>query len=885
MKIKFALVAGLMLLSAMVAGADNITIHATGQPADEVFRQIARQSGKNFVYATDLLRGRTVSVSADNAPLETVLERMLRSTGIVYSIKGNNIILSRGKTATVAAKVTVSGFVREKGNGEPMVGALVRCGVGGGTVVAATNTMGFYSLTLPAGKYQVTASYLGYEPVTRTVDIHENLSIDFDMTPSSRVLREVEVEGSRNRQQAISSPSIGSINVGKAAIASTPVLFGESDVIKTLQLEPGVSAGIEGMAGMYVHGGNTDENMYMLDNIPLYQVNHLGGLFSAFNVEALRNVDFYKSSFPARYDGRLSSYMEVNTKDGSLEAHHGSARLGLTSGAFNIDGPIGHRGTSYSVALRRSWYDLLTIPAFAIANSFIKDNEEKTSVGYAFTDLNAKITHRFSERSKLYAMLYYGEDYLRYKSTWDDPKDSENSADYTHDYHHLRWGNIVGSAGWSYVLTPKLFGEFTAAYSRYASRMTSEDENGTRVDGAVTTFTRDRNVTRNEINDWILKADFDWRPHAAHRISFGLGYTFHDFMPARSRRHITTDEIDNVVTDRVTAYHAGEANAYAGGDWQPLNSLRVNYGAHFSIFNIEGHTHAHLSPRLSARWSASDNWSFKAGYARTVQYVHQLMQSSISLPTDQWVPVIGDQKPQTADKIAAGAYYSPFRDYVVSVEGYWKWMDNLLDYADEYYLLPPDDEWSSKLTPGKGTSKGIDFKISKEFGRFTGHISYSLMWADRQYAGRNGGRRFPARFDNRHKINIVANWRINDRWEVSGAWTGMSGNRITLPTQIWSDPMLSGPWHYDMLLGTDVNNFRLPFYHRLDLSFKRYTEKGYWTFSLYNAYCNMNTIAVRRDYSDNPTYDPVTGKTDYLPVFQKIKLIPVIPSVSYTWLF
>ncbi|MDE5935619.1 MAG: secretin and TonB N-terminal domain-containing protein, partial [Muribaculaceae bacterium] len=351
MKIKFALVTGLVLLSAMVAGADNITIHATRQPAEEVFRQIARQSGKNFVYATDLLRGRIVTVSADNAALETVLGQMLKSTGIKYSIKGNNIILSREKNSTAVAKVTVSGFVREKGNGEPMVGALVRCGVGEGTVVTATNTMGFYSLTLPAGKHPIMASYLGYEPVSRTVDIHGNQAIDFDMIPSSKVLHEVEVEGSRNRQQAISSPSIGSINVGKAAIASTPVLFGESDVIKTLQLEPGVSAGVEGMAGMYVHGGNTDENMYMLDNIPLYQVNHLGGLFSAFNVEALRNVDFYKSSFPARYDGRLSSYMEVNTKDGSLESHHGSARLGLTSGAFNIDGPIGHRGTSYSVAL------------------------------------------------------------------------------------------------------------------------------------------------------------------------------------------------------------------------------------------------------------------------------------------------------------------------------------------------------------------------------------------------------------------------------------------------------------------------------------------------------------------------------------------------------
>ena len=883
MKIKYALILGFLLLSVLEISADDITIHAKSQPADVVFRQIVGQSGKNFVYASDLLRGITVSVNADNATLESVLAQMLGSTGIRYTIDGDNIILSR-KPRKETVRVTMSGFVREQGSGEPIVGAIVSCAGAGEnkTAVAATNTMGFYSLTVPAGYSTISVSCLGYEASGMPVDLQTDMTVDFSLASGSTILREVEVMGSCNREQALSAPSIGTINVSKAAIASTPVIFGESDVIKTLQLEPGISAGIEGMAGMYVHGGNTDENMYMLDNIPLYQVNHFGGLFSAFNIYELRNVDFYKSSFPARYDGRLSSYMEVNTKDGSLEAHHGSAKLGLTSGAFNIDGPIGSGGTSYSVALRRSWYDLLTIPAFAVVNAINKD--DKYNFGYAFTDLNAKITHRFSDRSRIYAMLYFGEDYLRVKESYEDSAEQQDIVDYSEDYHKLRWGNIVGSLGWNYVLNPKLFGGFTAAYSRYASRLISEEDNGTRIDGVTSSFTKDCMVTENNINDWILKADFDWHPHVSHHISFGAGYTYHSFMPARTSRHLTAENIDNIITDRVTSYHAGEANAYAGGDWQPFKQLRINYGAHFSVFDIEGHAHAHISPRLSARWAAGESLSIKAGYAHTVQYVHQLKQSSISLPTDQWVPIIGGQMPQTADKIAAGFYCSPVRDYVFSVEGYWKCMDNLLEYADEYYLLPPDSDWTSKFTPGKGTSKGLDFKVSKEFGKFTGHIAYSLMWADRQYADRNGGKPFPARFDNRHKINIMVNWRINDQWEMSGAWTGMSGNRFTLATQLWNDPML-GPWHYDMLLGTDVNNYRLPFYHRLDLSFKRYTNNGYWTFSLYNAYCNMNTIAVRRDYSEKYTYDPVTGDLVMYPTFQKIKLIPVIPSVSYTWLF
>ena len=872
-------VSAMMLIAGglLTLSAQKITISAQNRPADIIFKEIARQAGKNFVYSADLLKGMNVSVNARGQELTTVLDRMFAGTNVQYKIRGKNIVLSRAATKK-SQTVTLSGFVREAGSGEPLVGATV--GLKSGAAATFTNTMGFYSLTIPAGNQEIRTAYPGYDPMEIRVDANRNISRNINLLPSTEAttLGELEVIASPNRDLAMESASIGTMNVSKAKILNTPVIFGESDVIKTLQLEPGVSAGIEGMAGMYVHGGNTDENMYMLDNIPLYQVNHFGGLFSAFNIEALRNVDFYKSSFPAKYDGRLSSFMDVNTKDGSMESHHGSVKLGLTSGAFNIDGPIIKNKTSYSFAIRRSWYDVLTIPAFAIINASSKS--DKTNVGYAFMDINAKITHRFSDRSKGYVMFYYGDDYLKVKQEWDVKRPS---GDYDINNNNLRWGNIVASAGWNYVFTPKLFGEFSGAFTRYYSRLLSEYEEGEREDGKVVSSTTDRTITHNNINDWIFKADFDWHLHPLHRINFGAGYTYHSFLPARTSRTLTTADFTTSITDRVTSYHANEFNAYFGGDWHPVGPLRVNYGAHLSMFNIEGKTHTYLSPRLSARWAVNPEWVIKGGYSRTVQYVHQLMQSSISLPTDQWIPIVGDQKPQTSDKIAAGVYYSPNKDYVFSIEGFWKWMDNLLEYADEYYLLPPEEEWSSKLTPGKGTSKGIDFKVAKEFGKLTGHVAYSLMWADRQYADKNHGKKFPARFDNRHKINIVVNWKINSKWEASAAWTGMSGNRITLPTQCWEDPALA-PWHYDMLLDTDVNNFRLPFYHRLDLSFKRNTKKGYWTFSLYNAYCNMNTIGVRRDYSDDYIIDE-NGNIKGIPTYQKIKLIPIIPSVSYTWLF
>ena len=867
-----------LLCGAAVMQAQRVSMNVQNRPAEAVFAELMKRSGKNFIYEAGVLKSLRVSVNATNQPLAKVLETMLAGTGVGYKIRGNNVLLFRQTPKQPKQpKVTLSGFVREEGTGEAIPGVTVT--VFPSATRAATNVQGFYSVTVPAGDMSLTFSAAGYDSHhTEEMHLTQNRQIDVALPEDSQMLEEVTVIGSPNQTRAVQSAEIGSLSVSRSKILSTPVIFGESDVIKTLQLEPGVSAGVEGMAGMYVHGGGSDENLYMLDNIPLYQVNHFGGLFSAFNTEALRNVEFYKSSFPAKYDGRLSSYIDVNTKDGSMESHHGSVKIGLTSAAVNVDGPIWKGHTSYSVAVRRSWYDILTLPVCAIFNSMSTD--EKVNFGYAFTDINAKINHRFSDRSRAYAMFYYGEDYL---SVTDKYEATSSYKDYSTEKSHLRWGNIVASAGWNYVITPNLFGELTGAFTRYASRLMHSYDEGQEEDGVKVQQTFDKMVSKNYIHDWIAKLDFDWRPHPAHRVTFGAGYTRHSFLPSLTKRLLVNTDVVASAEEQAHSYGANEFNIYAGADWSPFAQLRINYGLHYSLFNIDGKTHQGLSPRASFRFKPAENWAIKGGYSRTVQYVHQLMQSSISLPTDQWVPVVGSQKPQTADKIALGGYYTLNNAYTFSAEAYYKWMHNLLEYADEYYLLPPDGEWSDKLTPGRGTSKGIDFKVSKDHGKITGHVAYSLLWADRQYADKNGGLPFPARYDNRHKINLLVNWKISDKWEISASWTGMSGNRITLPTQVWQDPWLA-PWNYDMLLRVPENNYRLPFYHRMDVNFRRNTKHGYWDFSLYNAYCNLNTIAVVRDYGDY-YLDPTTGDYTLQPVFKRLHLIPIIPSVSYTWLF
>lgn len=797
-----------MLCVAAICMAQNVTVKAVNEPAATVFRTIVEQTGLNFVYSSDLLRGLRVSVDVHDKSLEHTLSVIFKNTDIVYEIRGKNIILRRP--------------VRQAA------------------------------------------------PVRKPVIPAPQINMNFYAAPE--MLEEVVVV-SRLEAPAVETPEIGARKLSGSEIARTPVLFGESDVLKALQMQPGISGGSEGMAEMHVHGGNSDENMFMLDNVPLYQVNHFAGLFSAFNVDAIRYIDFFKSSIPAKYDGRLSSYLDVRTKDGAPDRSNGSFRLGLTSGALSLNGPIGRR-TSYSLAVRRSWFDALSAPILAIANS--SSDTEKIRFRYAFMDLNGKITHRFNSRATGFVSVYFGDDLLKTGS-----KDSDSSSGYNlwyeDDRYDMHWGNLVARAGFNYRLRPSMTAEFTAAYTRFFSGMKhvyySEDR--TPASGVADTA-RSVTDTDNNINDWIFRGDFDWNPSDAHRVRFGAGYTRHSFLPARTTRTYSSGGTSVVSRDSTVAYRANEANVYIEDDYRISDRFRVNAGIHGSLFSIDGRTHFGIGPRLSAAYRPSESWAVKVAYARTNQYVHQLCQTYLALPTDQWIPITGKFKPQTADKISAGVYWqTPDGQFNASAEGFWKSMRNLVDYRDEYYLRPPMEMWTDRLCSGRGTAKGLDLKFEKTAGRLTGHIAYTLAWSDRTFPDKNGGCTFPARFDNRHTINILLNYKISGRVSLSAAWTGHSGNRFTLLPQVWESPGFEHDWYNDFSpLKTGINNYRLPFYHRLDLSLTVRNNRGYWNISLYNAYCHLNTVAVRRTYDDS-------GR----PVFQKVRMLPIIPSVSYTWQF
>ena len=817
---KQLIILAMLLFSVTTMSAKNVTVMVDKCPATEVFRSLMEQTGKNFVYSTDILADLEISLEARNQPLDKVLRKMFRNTDIEFRIKGDVVVLKRKHSKKPSAA-----FNSEQAN-------------------------------MLSGK-----------------------------TPDeeSRMLDEVVVISNMLRNDSLEN-GVGKLTVEN--IRRTPALFGEADVMKAFQLQPGIVEGTEGMAGMHVHGGNSDENMYMLDGVPLYNVHHYLGLFSMFNADAISHAELFKSAVPERYDGRLSSFMDVRTANGREDGHHGLARIGLTSGAFNIGGPIGGR-TTYNVALRRSWYEILTIPYVAM-NNMIEEGDmldRKLGMGISFMDLNAKISHRFGNKTSGYLSVYFGNDIMyENEKSGSDSYYERKTYDDKLSYH---WGNLMINAGAKHKINSKMIADFTVAHTRYYSILRKEDAEAESYWDETTSSVWTKAKTKNSINDLILRADFNWAPRSDCRVRFGAAYTLHSFLPSATHRESGIDNTFVEWNDSARSYIGSEINSYIGGDWCLSEKIRVNTGMNMSMFSITDKTYFGFSPRLSLSYRTDNNWMIRGSFDRTTQYIHQIPQFYIAMPFDRWVPVMDNLRPATAEKVSAGAYWvSTSGTWAASVESYWKWMHNLLEYRNNYYLLPPSEKWSNQLTSGSGTAKGVDLKLEKRTGRLTGHISYSLAWSDRTFAEKNGGRPFPARFDNRYTINILINWEINNKVQFNASWTGHSGNHITFMPQSWEMPWFTPHGgSVEVPLEAPINNYQLPFYHRLDIDFKVRNRRGYWNFGLYNAYCNMNAIAIVRGDKAELSVAPGSIIGYERPVFKKLTLIPLIPSISYTWQF
>lgn len=841
-----------------------LSLHAQHRvTVEELMEQVKQVYPVSFVYDASIkLDIPYTGKPLDMHSLESTLSTLFEHTGIQWEVDGEYVILKK------QSSYTLSGYVYQE-NGETVINATVWDMTSHtGTL---TNEHGFYSLTLSEGTHKIRFSHISSGELLEEITLKGNKTKNIWLK-SDYQIKEVVVTADLN------SP-LYTTQTGKVSLTAKDFVNGDNfmsspDVVKKLQSLSGVASGTELISGLYVHGGNNDENLFLLDGTPLYQVNHAGGLFSAFNTDIIKNIDFYKSGFPARYGGRLSSVVDVRTNDGNMKEYRGSFTLGLLEGRMQFEGPIVKNRTSFNVALRRTWMDLLTVPALAIINS---SRRNKQNLRYAFHDLNAKVTHIFSEKSRADISLYSGNDLfkLRHKEFLFDPEPTNV------DKFTLQWGNFTASANWKYIFSHKMFANITGVYTHNRANFNylSEERLGY-IEGTKGAIVKEQR-NRSTIHDFGYRMEFDYRPNAWNHIRFGSNYMRHFFVP--QNYYSKYDDVSqNALTDQITSrYRSNEFTLYAEDDLSVGKRVKLNGGLHYTLFGIAGTKYHSIEPRAAINFRLCDKASLKVSYTEMSQFMHQLSATYLNLPTDYWVPSTAHITPMKSRQYAAGVYSKLPYGIRWSLEGFYKTMDNLIEYDGSSGVLNPTaDRWENEVKTGKGKAYGMETDVSYSNGKTSVDVSYTLSWSKRYFPDFYSAW-YPDKFDNRHKFFVHISHKFNERMDAYASWNYRSGNRITLPSQQVDAPVLPGVerTNEEMLVYEMPNNVSLPAYHRLDvgINFRKTTKRGFeriWNISLYNAYCRMN-----------PLYATVQQNPDGTFVGKAHGVFPVIPSFSYTLKF
>lgn len=848
----------------------------------EFVKLIENSTGYSFIYGEEIVLKHKIKLTVKEKPLNEVLDAVFKDEPVSYRFSGSYILLNKKKEEKpVSRKFTISGYVTDGTSAETLIGShIVESHHHQGTT---TNPYGFYSITLPEGEIELHFSYLGYAVKKHRFTLSADTLLNIRLRGNTQ-LEEVVIVSDKTEAGNLAT-QMGSTEIPMAQIKNTPSVLGEADVMKAIQLMPGVQTGVDGSAGLYIRGGSPDQNLILLDGTPIYNVDHMFGFFSVFTPEAVKKVTLFKSSFPARFGGRLSSVIDVRTNDGDMQKYHGTFSIGLLTSKIHFEGPIVKGKTSFNVSARRSYLDLLAKP-------FMPDDEKYS---YYFYDVNAKINHKFSDRSRLFLSAYHGKDHFA--------GDFDGNTDYK-DGSRMGWGNTVASARWNYIFNNRLFSNTTVSYNRYLFDINSYTNNQYTDAGGSTIFNRYTADYHSGITDWSYRMDFDYNPSPAHHVKFGGGYLFHRFQPDVTTS-VILDKTDGRV-DRDTTYHnannsdihAHEVTAYAEDNLRIGSRLRMNLGLHLSLFHVQNQSYFSLQPRLSARYQLHKDIALKASYSQMRQYVHLLTSMPVAMPTDLWVPVTQRIKPMRSHQYAAGGYYTGIRGWEFSVEGYYKDMRNVLEYKDGVSFFGSSYGWENKVEMGKGRSVGIEFMAQKTTGKTTGWLSYTLSKSERKFAkgGVNNGEWFPYKYDRRHSVNLTVNHKFGERIDIGASWVFYTGGTSTIPEEktaiirpnngtnngfIWYgiiDGENNSPLIDEASYIEHRNNFRLPASHRLNLgvNFHKKTKHGMrtWNISLYNAYNAMNPAWVYRSRNDQ-------GKS----VITKYTLLPLIPSFTYSYKF
>lgn len=774
---------------------------------------------------------------------------------------------------SLAQKVTVSGTVKDADNGETLIGVNIfdKKNQKG----AITNNYGFFSYSLFEKEIDLIFSYVGYEPVLISLNLERDTLLNVELQPAG-YLQEVVIEGQKDDPIQESS-QMGTINVPLRDIKNLPALMGEVDIFKVIQLLPGVQSGSEGASGLYVRGGSPDQNLVLLDGVPVYNATHLFGFFSVFNADAINNVELIKGGFPARYGGRLSSVIDISMKEGNMKEFQGEGSIGLIASKLTLEGPIVKDKTSFLLSARRTYLDLIARPIIRSSTGGQED------VGYYFYDVNAKINHIFDQKNRLYVSYYGGNDvaYSSYKSSY-ERWDNEGTVQ-SHEEAGLGWGNNIAAVRWNHIFNQRLFANFTGTFTKYRFKLFSEYED-------IFTENQGGNVTRDffvanyssGIRDFAFKADFDFIPNPQHYFRWGGMLIDHKFTPgvfvARENERPETRE-GAIPSD------SRELSMYIEDDFNVGGRWKFNIGAHFSGFFADTKTYTSFQPRIAMRYLIDPTSSLKLSYVQMAQFVHLLTNAGLGLPTDLWVPSTDKIGPQESWQVAAGYFKNLGYGLEFSAEAYYKDMQGVIEYQDGASFLNTSEDWQEKVTSGEGRSYGLELLLHKKTGRTTGWIGYTLSKTERRFEEINFGEWFPFRYDRRHDISVTAVHKLSERIDISGTWVFGSGNFITVPTQRYqhsfsvindTNTSYGGLYleHFD-----SRNNFQMRNYHRMDVGInfnkpKKWGERT-WNISIYNLYSRLNPFYMDISYN----YDLQRNQ------LRQFSLFPITPSVSYRFSF
>lgn len=759
--------------------------------------------------------------------------------------------------ATAQERVTLSGYLKSKASGEGLIGATVSVKELPGTGTG-TNEFGFYSLTLPKGTYTILYSYLGYNTISHTISLNASQRLNMELEENTTALGEVVVEADKENAN-VKTMEMSTMKMKAAELKAIPALMGEVDVVKAIQMMPGVQTAGEGTSGFYVRGGGADQNLILLDDAPVYNASHLMGFFSVFNADAIKDVQLYKGGIPAAHGGRLSSLLDIRMKEGNAKRLAVSGGIGTLSSRLTVEAPIVKDKSSFMLSGRRTYADVF----FKLSSDEgIRDNK------LYFYDLNAKFNYTFNENNRLFVSGFFGRDVAGNKSFGFD------------------WGNATATVRWNHLFSNRLFSNTTFIFSDFDYSLGSKEKNSA--------FT-----WKAHIKDYTIKNDYSFFANPENEVRFGLNLTYHRFQPGNVQpgKGSYFNEI------KLNSTNAVEGAVYLSNQQAITNRFSAEYGIRYSWFTNTGpgkiyeyaadgetvidtvsydalepiKTYHGLEPRLSLKYELTENSSLKASYNRMRQYLHLISNSTSAMPFDVWAPSGKYIKPQIADQVALG-YFRNFQDntYETSVEVYYKHMDNQLDYKDNSSVFL-NDKIETILLTGTGESYGAEFFVRKQKGDLTGWISYTLSKTDRSIPGINDGKAFPQRYDRRHSGSVVATYQINRKLSAGANWVYATGGAITMPVGKYEFGGQSYPVY------SERNGYRLPAYHRLDLSLtyekpqhenRKYSSS--WTFSLYNAYGRKNAFSISfREKEGRP------GETEAVKTY----LFGVIPSITYNFNF